>query len=163
MRYLIGLIVGLAALWLLLSGHYSMLLLVLGAASCALTAWVCHRMGLIDAEAIPLHLLPALPGYCLWLTKEVARSNWDVSRRVLSPTLPISPTMVTVRARQATQLGQMIFANSITLTPGTVTVTLRHGVAEVHALTADNAEDIEGGEMDLRVRALEHGRLSYRT
>lgn len=155
MRYLLGLIIGLAGLWLLLSGHYSPMLLGLGALSCVFTAFVCHRMGLVDAETVPLHMATRLPGYLFWLGLEIARSNWDVAKRIVMPGRHISPTMVTLRARQRSELGQVIFANSITLTPGTVTVGLRGGVAEVHALTEDNARDMEGGEMDQRVRALE--------
>ncbi|GAB3678243.1 Na+/H+ antiporter subunit E [Salinisphaera aquimarina] len=163
MRYLLGLIVGLAALWLLLSGHYSPLLLGLGGLSCLFTAYICHRMRLIDAETVPLHMLHRLPGYLFWLGLEIAKSNWDVAQRILRPGRHISPTMITLRARQQSQLGQVIFANSITLTPGTVTVGLRGGVAEVHALTEDNARDMEGGEMDKRVRALESGGASSAT
>ena len=155
MRYLLGLIVGLAGLWLLLSGHYSPMLLTLGALSCLFTAFVCHRMRLIDAETMPLHRATRLPGYLFWLAVEIAKSNWDVAKRIVLPGRQISPTMVTLRARQSTELGQVIFANSITLTPGTVTVSLSAGVAQVHALTEDNARDMEGGEMDQRVRALE--------
>ncbi|MES1925658.1 Na+/H+ antiporter subunit E [Salinisphaera sp. T31B1] len=162
MRYLLGLIVGLATLWLLLSGHYSPMVLSLGAGSCLFTAFVCHRMGLIDAETVPLHLIARLPGYLFWLAVEIAKSNWDVAKRVILPGRHISPTMVTLRARQRSELGQTIFANSITLTPGTVTVGLRRGVVEVHALTEDNARNMEGGEMDQRVRALEGRSASTR-
>lgn len=159
MRYLLGLIIGLATLWLLLSGHYSPMLLGFGGLSCLFTAYVCHRMCVIDAETVPLHLLFRMPGYVVWLGVEIAKSNWDVAQRIVRPGRHISPTMVTLRTHQKTALGQVIFANSITLTPGTVTVGLRDGVAEVHALTEDGATGMEGGEMDQRVRALEpdHG------
>ena len=105
---------------------------------------------------MPLHLLPHAPGYVLWLGAEIAKSNWDVARRILKPERSISPTMITLHTGQATELGQVIYANSITLTPGTVTVGLRDGVAEVHALTRDNADDLEGGDMDRHVQALEN-------
>ncbi|MES1951326.1 cation antiporter [Salinisphaera sp. S4-8] len=155
MRYLLGLIIGAATLWLLLSGHYSPLLLGLGAFSCLFCAYVCHRMGIIDSESVPLHMLPRLPGYALWLGSEIAKSNWDVAKRIVLPGRRISPTIVRIRAAQATELGQVVFANSITLTPGTVTVALRRGDAIVHAITRENAQDMEGGDMDKRVRALE--------
>lgn len=155
MRYLLGLIVGAAGLWLLLSGHYTPMVLGLGAASCVFCVYVCHRMGIVDAEGVPLHLLWRLPGYTAWLAIQIAQSNWDVAKRVVRPGRHISPTMVRLRARQSSALGQVIFANSITLTPGTVTVALRGGDAVVHALTRDNAQDMEGGDMDQRVRRLE--------
>lgn len=155
MRYLLGLIVGLAALWLLLSGHYTPLLLSLGAASCAVVALLCWRMDIVDEETIPLHLLPRLPGYCLWLGAEIAKSNWAVAKLVAAPSMRLSPTMLTEDMRDKTELGQMIYANSITLTPGTITVALRGGIAEVHGLTNDTATDVEDGDMSRRVDALD--------
>lgn len=163
MRYLLGLVVGLAGLWLLLSGHYTSLVMSLGAASCAVVVFLCHRMGLIDDESVPLHLLPRLPGYLLWLAAQIASSNWDVAWRIVRPGRRISPTMVNLHAHQRTQFGQVVYANSITLTPGTVTVGLRDGHAEVHALTRDNAEDLEAGSMDARACALEGESGSPRT
>jgi multicomponent Na+:H+ antiporter subunit E len=112
-------------------------------------------MGIVDNESVPLHMLWRLPGYTAWLGTEIARSNWDVAKRIVRPGRHISPTMVRLRARQSSELGQVIFANSITLTPGTVTVALGNGEAEVHALTRENAQDMEGGDMDQRVRRLD--------
>ena len=155
MRYLLGLIVGLAALWLLLSGHYSPLFYAFGTGSCLLTAWICWRMRIVDNETVPLHLLAHAPVYIAWLGWEIAKSNGDVARRILSPGRSISPTMTTRRVGPATDLGRTIYANSVTLTPGTVTVGLRDGLAEVHALTDANAKDIEEGDMDRRVQAFE--------
>lgn len=155
MRYLLGLIVGAAGLWLLLSGHYTPMVTALGGVSCVFCAYVCHRMRIVDSESVPLHLLWRLPGYTAWLGIQIAHSNWDVAQRIVRPGRHISPTMVRLHARQTSALGQVIFANSITLTPGTVTVALRGGEAEVHAITRENAQDMEGGDMDQRVRALE--------
>ena len=155
MRHAVGLVIGLVVLWLLLSGHYSPLLLGLGAVSCALTVWFCHRLSLIDEETVPLAFLPRILPYCAWLALEIAKSNWDVAWRIVWPGRHYSPTIVELRARQSTAFGQMVFANSITLTPGTVTVGLRDSVAEVHALTAIEASDLEDGTMDQRVRWLE--------
>lgn len=152
---MIGLIVGTAALWLLLSGVYTPMMLAFGGASCLFCAFVCHRMGIVDDESVPLHMFWRLPGYTAWLGTEIAHSNWDVAKRIVRPGRHISPTMVRLNARQSSELGQVIFANSITLTPGTVTVALRDGAAEVHAITHENAQDMEGGDMDQRVRALE--------
>jgi multicomponent Na+:H+ antiporter subunit E len=154
-RYLLGLIIGAAALWLLLSGHYTPMVLGLGAFSCLFCAYVCHRMGIVDSESVPLHMLARLPLYALSLGCEIAKSNWDVAKRIVLPGRRISPTIVRLRARQSSELGQVIFANSITLTPGTVTVALRDGDAIVHAISEENAQDMEGGDMDQRVRMLE--------
>lgn len=160
MRYtgsLVGLLAGLVVLWLLLSGHYTPLLLGLGALSCLFTAWLCHRLGLIDGECVPIALLPRLPGYTAWLLGQIFKSNVDVAWRILRPGRHISPTMVSLTAGQQTALGQAIFANSVTLTPGTLTVGLTRGSAQVHALCENGTDDLEGGDIDRRVRRLEAG------
>lgn len=159
MRYLLGLLVGLVVLWLLLSGHYTPLLLGLGTLSCLFTAWLCHRLGVINSECVPIALLPRLPGYLVWLLWQIFKSNVDVARRILSPGRHISPTMVRLQAGQHSALGQAIFANSVTLTPGTLTVSLTGDTAEIHALCENGADDLEGGDIDQRVCHLE-ARLS---
>ncbi len=78
-----------------------------------------------------------------------------VARQVLRPSLPISPTLIKVAARQRTELCQVIFANSITLTPGTISIDIAEGMITVHALTAAAAADVEAGEMNRRVAVIE--------
>jgi multicomponent Na+:H+ antiporter subunit E len=69
--------------------------------------------------------------------------------------LPISPHLITVRTSQKTAVGQVIYANSITLTPGTISLDVRDDTILVHALTSDSAAGVEAGEMDRRVSRLE--------
>jgi multicomponent Na+:H+ antiporter subunit E len=83
------------------------------------------------------------------------KSAWDVSRRILDPRLPISPTLVRFRPTQRTDIGLSIHANSITLTPGTITVDIGRGEFLVHALTAEGAAGVVDSEMDRRVTRLE--------
>jgi len=148
----------LALLWIALSGHYTPLLLSLGAASVGLCVWLAARMGVFDEEVHPgqFHLLPCL-GYAGWLAREVVLSAVDVSRRVLDPELPIDPVVVRLPLAQRTDAGRAIYANSITLTPGTVSIDLSDDTVEVHALTSAGAEALAGGEMNRRVAALERG------
>ena len=155
MAHVISLALVLYGFWLLLSGHGNILLLSLGAASVALVLWLSWRMDVVDHESQPLHLSHRLPGYWLWLLLEVIKSNIDVARRIWSPSLPISPTTVYLKANQKTALGKAIYANSITLTPGTVTINLQGDKLEVHALTREAAADLQSGDMDRRVQALE--------
>ena len=82
-------------------------------------------------------------------------SNFAVAKVILDPKLPIHPRILRVSASQKTQVGQVIYANSITLTPGTVTLDVRNGHFLVHALTTDSAEGLLSGEMDERVAYLE--------
>lgn len=79
----------------------------------------------------------------------------DVARIVLNPALPISPNIFQTIPTQATDVGKAIHANSITLTPGTVTIEIEEGGFIVHALTRDFADGVLNGEMDRRVTLLE--------
>ena len=142
-------------LWLLLSGHFEPLLLILGLASVALVVWIARRMDVIDHEGHPIGLTPRILLYWPWLIWEIVKANIDVMRRILDPALPISPTVVRVPASQKTELGTVIYANSITLTPGTVTIDLEGNDLIVHAFSEDGAIALESGEMDRRVTAVE--------
>ncbi|MGB7757354.1 MAG: Na+/H+ antiporter subunit E [Salinisphaera sp.] len=155
MRHLLGLVAGLVVLWLLLSGHYAPLTLALGAASCVFTVALCRRLGLVNAESVPIELFPRLPRYAAWLSVQIARSNLDVALRLLRGRKAISPRLVVIDTRTHDPLGQAILANSITLTPGTVTVGLEDDEAIVHALTREGAADIEAGTIATRVAWLE--------
>lgn len=155
LTHTIGLGLAMLALWLLLSGHYVPLILSFGVASCALIVFIAHRLDVIDHEAVPLQLRFGYFGYLAWLGKEITKSNWDVARLVLDPKLPISPTMVWVPATQRTEVGKVIYANSITLTPGTVSVEIENDRILVHAITRDIAAGLECGDMDRRVDAIE--------
>lgn len=143
-------------LWLVLSGHYTGLLLSLGAVSCAFIVWVTHRMDAIDHEGVPIHLSVRGWRYWPWLLAEIVKSNIDVAKIIVDPRLPVSPTMVRVKASQRTEFGRTVFANSITLTPGTMSVHMEDHTILVHALTKDGAESFtRDPEMDRRVAELE--------
>ena len=143
--------------WLLLSGHYDPLLIGLGLASCATVVYFTHRMDVIDHEGHPVHLTWRGAVYWPWLMAEIGKANIDVARRILTPGRSISPTLLRVRATQRTDLGRVIFANSITLTPGTVSVDVGEGEILVHALSRDGADELAQGEMDRRVTRMSGG------
>lgn len=145
------------AVWLLLSGYFEPFLLTLGAMSCVLVVAIALRMDVVDREAFPIHLTSKVLTYWPWLLKEIWLAAVDVTKRVLSPRCRISPTVVEVEATQHSELGQVIYANSITLTPGTYTIRIHDNRILVHALSRDGAEGLAGGEMDRRVTALEAG------
>ncbi len=145
--------------WLLLSGYFTAFLLSAGAGSALAALLLSRRMGIVDREGHPLHLIwRALFSYWPWLAKEIIKSAWDVTRRVLHPQLPISPTLARFRPSQQTELGLVIHANSITLTPGTISVEVGRSEFLVHALTAEGAAALAGSEMDRRVADLEAGK-----
>lgn len=139
------------ALWLLLSGHYTPLLIGFGAGSCALVVYLSHRMDVVDHEGMPLRVFARLVFYVPWLLKEILQANIVVARIILNPRLPISPIIVNFRAHQTTDLGRAIYANSITLTPGTITTGVAGEDLEIHALTFADVDGREEDEMDRRV------------
>ncbi len=143
------------AFWLALSGHYTPFLVIMGAVCSFGCVVVARRMGTADAEGHPTHLLTGAVTYFPWLAWEVVKSAWAVSRIILHPKLPISPTMTVVDASQKTSVGIATYANSITLTPGTITTHVRGKHLTVHALVRDGALDLEGGGMDARVTKFE--------
>ena len=155
MKYQIGLSLALGLAWLLWSGHHSPLLLTLGALSCIGVVAIGTAMRLVDAEGVPVGLFFRALSYAPWLLLEIAKANVDVAWRILHPRRPIHPSIVRVRASQRRDLGRVIYANSITLTPGTVSNDMEDGEIVVHALTRESARALETGEMDRRVRRMD--------
>ena len=156
MRSTIALFVVLMAVWLLNSGHYTTMMISFGVGSCLLVVWLSRRMGIVDDEALPVRLIPRACLYAPWLAKEVFKANVDVARRVLTPgKLDISPELFHARTTQASDLGRVLYANSITLTPGTVSVLVHGRSIWVHAIAEEVAAGLLEGEMDRRVTWLE--------
>lgn len=152
----ISLAIALFLFWLLLSGHYTPFLLAAGFASSVAVVWFSDRfMSVVDPEGHPIHLSLSALAYWPWLLGEIAKSAWDVTKRILHPKLPISPTLVRLEAGQRTEPGRVTYANSITLTPGTITLELEGSALLVHALTREAAESLRGGDMDRRVSRFE--------
>ncbi|MEH6526521.1 MAG: Na+/H+ antiporter subunit E [Sneathiella sp.] len=147
----ISLFLVLMAVWLLLSGHYTPLITGFGVASCLLTALIARRMDVIDHEGHPLHLGPKIVMYWGWLLVEIFKANLDVAKCVLFPGKYLNPSLFTTKVTQTSDLGKVIYANSITLTPGTVTVDLDGDEVTVHSLTQSSADGVKNGEMDRRV------------
>ncbi len=138
----------LSMFWLLLSGHFEPLLLGLGLASVALTIFLMKRMNILDHESFPIHLATRLPAFFAYIFREIVKANIDVIKRILTWTgKSISPQLVEIQLPQKTDLGRVIYANSITLTPGTVSVELTHDKVIVHALAKEAADDLSTGNM----------------
>ena len=145
----------LLTLWLMLSGHYDPLLIFLGLLSAAGVTLISRRMGIVDAEGQPLALVPGLARYAPWLAKEIINSCLDVALRIVRPGLPIEPATIRVPAEPKTAPGLVAYANSITLTPGTISLEVLEDEIEVHALSAESASELQTGEMGARNRRLE--------
>jgi multicomponent Na+:H+ antiporter subunit E len=145
----------LIVVWLLLSGHYTPLIMTFGLVSVGVVVAIALRMDVIDHESVPIHLTGRFLSYWFWLAVEIVKANIDVAKRIWSPSLPISPTLFRLKTSQPGELGQVIYANSITLTPGTVSVSLEDGKILVHAIAREVGDDLSAGEMDRRVTRLE--------
>jgi multicomponent Na+:H+ antiporter subunit E len=152
---LAALVLALFAFWLLLSGMYTPFLVGSGLVAAIAVAGLARRMGAADPEGHPVHLTLAALVYWPWLVKEVAVSGWAVARIILDPRLPISPALVRFVPSQRTAVGLVTHANSITLTPGTITVEAERDGFLVHALTREGAAGLAGSEMDRRVARFE--------
>ncbi len=141
--------------WVLLSGFFTPFLLAAGAVSAIAVAALARRMAVTDREGHPIHLGPSAALYWPWLGKEILKSGWNVARIILSPRLPISPTLARFPPSQSSAVGLVTHANSITLTPGTLSVEVTHGEFLVHGLTREGAQGCVASEMDRRVKRFE--------
>ncbi len=150
-RSALVLLIVLALYWLALSGYFDHpVLLVTGGISVLLVFGLALRMKLLDSETVPyIHGKSIV--YYAWLFKEIIKANMAVVKAVLSPSMEISPALFEVDMPQSTDLGRTMFANSITLTPGTVSVELEDGKILVHALLAEMSNP--EGFMEMSTRA----------
>lgn len=156
MRYTLTMAGTLTLFWLINSGHYSALLLCFGALSVLLVTWISHRMDMVDHEAQPVHLLSRIPRYLLWLSWQIVLSNIDLARRVWRPGPTTDPALVRLPLPQKSDICRVVYANSINLTPGTLTIDLGDDYLLVHALSHKSIEELERGDMAARVADLEH-------
>lgn len=149
----------LAVLWALLSGHTSVFIVTLGVLSVLLVVYLAHRKDVADHEGYPQHLFRLVVVYWPWLFWEIAKSSIAVAKLILKNPMPISPCVVEVTATQASEAGRVTYANSITLTPGTVTLSMDGPRMAIHAITRDMGQDLMGGDMDRRITALANDRI----
>jgi multicomponent Na+:H+ antiporter subunit E len=138
--------------WIFLSGHFEPLLLGFGVVSVALTVLLSKRMNVIDHESYPLHLSLKLPGFFLYLLREIIKANIDVVIRILGwRGASVSPQLVKIPLLQKNDLGAVIYANAITLTPGTVSIELSDETITIHALTKAAADELAAGCMSKEI------------
>ncbi len=144
----------LAVFWVLLSGYFTPLLLGLGVLSVLLVVWFVRRMDRTDKE--PGRFYPGLSmfGYWLWLMWCVVKSNIDLARRIWHPKLPIQPCWCRLDIKVSSPLEKTLYANSITLTPGTLTTDVHDDHFMIHALSPEGIEELREGEMERRIQRL---------
>ena len=140
------------SIWIAFSGHFDPLLLSFGVLSVLIVLYTLRRMWIIDETPIKFQMnVFRLVTYCFWLIKEILKSNIAVTKTILSPTLKVSQNMFDVPLAPKSEAAQVIFANSITLTPGTITVETEKNSLLVHALNFSNNMEDEIADMGNRV------------
>ncbi len=155
MRHTFAIIFTLSVIWLLNSGYYTPLILSFGVISVLFVTWIAHRMDVVDHESQPVHLTPRLPSYYIWLIQQIIVSNIDVVKRIWQPKPDLSPCLAKLPISQQTDMGRVIYANSINLTPGTLTIELTDDYAIVHSLTKAAMDELIEDGMNKKVRLLE--------
>lgn len=140
--------------WLLFSGHYDVFHISAGVLSVAFVLTLndsLFKARLYSGDVHrPIRLL-ALAGYLPWLLKEIVVAALQVARIVLTPRMPLDPSLVEFHADLPNAAAQTVLANSITLTPGTVTIDITHGVFLVHSITDSSSVSLVEGVMPQRV------------
>lgn len=146
-----------AVTWIILSALFKPQLLILGVMSVALVTWLADRAGVLHHRGQPVFIrVFEVLKYWAWLLLEILKSNISVTRILLDPSLPIKPVLRTVSATPNTELGRVVYANSITLTPGTTAINFtKNGDILVHALHEDNLVELEQDVMAAHVRGIE--------
>lgn len=155
--FAVVMVIALALLWLVLSGRDEILILSLGGVTVFIAMFMSARMGLFDVEGAPYGRMPRLLLYWLWLGGEIAKSNLVVARIVVKPEIDITPRLMRIPANATSDFARTIFANSITLTPGTVTVDVNGDELVVHALSDALADPAAFEEMRERSNAASEG------
>jgi multicomponent Na+:H+ antiporter subunit E len=141
--------------WLLLSGKWEPFFLIAGAVCSLLVVVIAHRMDVIDGEGHPVQMTWRAMVYFPWLFWQIILSNLQVARRILGPVRALDPAVGWVDASQKTVAGLVTFANSITLTPGTISLSVHHDRIQVHALDTSGLDDLIEGDMNRRVAQME--------
>jgi multicomponent Na+:H+ antiporter subunit E len=145
----------LAAVWIAWSWHFEPLILGFGAVSVVLTVLIARRLRILDEETVPFELNLRLLVFVPWVAWEVLKANIEVAKVILHPKMPIRPHLIRLPATQRTTLGRVIYANTITITPGTISLDLRRGVILVHCLDDEMADQDSSGQTERMIHWLE--------
>lgn len=156
MKRSIALYLTLFLAWLLWSGIYQPLLISLGLGSCLLVLLIMRHLRAVDDESVPLEVLRRILWYWAWLLKEIIQANIQVIRIVIDPKLPISPRVIELHTGSRSEMLNVIYGNSITLTPGSTTIDLQEDTLLVHCLTEEGARQLQAEQMLKHVKKLEH-------
>ena len=144
------------AFWIFLSGEFSFILLLSGIISSLLVSYISHDL-LIGNGDMKLGFIRTIRfiRFLPWLLWQIVLANIDLALRTLHPKMPINPILINIKNNLKTDLGMVILANSITLTPGTVTIDVNENEFLVHVISEKAAQSLISGEMQARVKKIE--------
>ena len=152
---------GLMLLWLSLSGYFNFLQVSFGLVSTFFVVWLTFHLNLLTTDGARLQILRGYPLYLLWLTWEIIVSNILLAKIILAPKMVLHRQIIYTKANQSSDLAKAIYANSITLTPGTLTVDLNSDGFVVHSMAKTFTDDIRSDKMNDRVAKLEKWSKGY--
>ncbi len=146
----IVLFTALLLLWLLLTGSLAREELIAGVLVAFVVSLIsAPYIAILDGFRYTPSALFSIVLYLVYFFVALIRANFDMARRVLSPSLPISPAIVEIETQLKSPLGRMLLANSITLTPGTLSVGLQQERILVHWIAAPDGVDLEQATRDI--------------
>lgn len=144
----------LALFWLLLSGIYQPLIIAFGVVSVLLVIYVLKRMDETDTEQKPVASGARISRYFIWLIGQIIKSSIHVTKLVWGNPKNLSPSLAKVSVAQVPDKVRVLYANSITLTPGTLSVDLENDEITVHALQKVSILELTEGEMEHKITSI---------
>jgi multicomponent Na+:H+ antiporter subunit E len=152
-------VVGLGLLWVVFSGKLDLLHAAFGVFSIALVLWRTNSFVVSKSKPEESRALAdidpvALLAYTAWLVKEIVVANIDIAKVVLKKDMPIDPALVRFESALTTDLARVMLGNSITLTPGTLTVEIEGSSFLVHGISEGGATGPVIDEMQRKLAAL---------
>ena len=155
MRFILSALI-MFAFWIFLSGDFSFILLLSGVISSLLVSYMSNDL-LIGNGDIKLGFIRTIRfiRFLPWLLWQIVLANKDLALRTLHPKMPINPMLINFKNNLKTDLGMVILANSITLTPGTGTIDVNENEFLIHVISEKAAQSLISGEMQARVKKIE--------
>jgi multicomponent Na+:H+ antiporter subunit E len=147
----------LLAFWLILSPTRDLAGIIIGIVISLFVTYINRNFVVAEkGKSVPiLGNLVNIVSYTVTLVLEIIKSNIQVAKIVLSPSLPIEPHFVKVPVKMESDLLKVLYGNSITLTPGTLTVDITHDNYIVHALTKEAAQGLNDSIVEGKILKLE--------
>ncbi|WP_286235478.1 Na+/H+ antiporter subunit E [Thalassotalea sediminis] len=140
--------------WLMLSGYFQPLLLSFGAISVAVVLIVIKRMDNVDQQPKQVSTGQRILRYFLWLISEIIRSSYHVTKLIWGSSKNISPSLSKISVEKIPHNTRVLYANSITLTPGTLSVDLEGDELTVHALQKRSIDRLRKGDMENKLKII---------